>query len=108
MELQREPLGGEKGRATDGEYTLELAPQRFSANPVGVPRERPLPRCRVLARLEAVLREETANQRWYRESISPSVLLRDGGFYFARSAKFMIAEQERLPCRFTKNWLPVA
>ena len=30
MVLQREPLAGEKGRATDGEYTLELAPQRFS------------------------------------------------------------------------------
>ena len=36
--------------------------------PVGVLRKRPLPRRRVLARHEAVLREEAANQRWYRES----------------------------------------
>ena len=31
---------------------------------------------------------------------------RDGGFNFAPFGKFLIAEQERLPCRFTKNWLP--
>ena len=29
MALQREPLGGEKGRAAGGEYTLELAPQQL-------------------------------------------------------------------------------
>ena len=33
MALPREPLGGEKGRATDGEYTLELAPQRLFPKP---------------------------------------------------------------------------
>ena len=61
------PRFGARGRANGGEYTLELAPQRpFS--PVGVLRKRPLPRRRVLARHEAVLREEAANQRWYRES----------------------------------------
>ena len=54
MALPREPLGGEKGRATDGEYTLELAPQRFIQNPVGVLRERPLTRGSVLALHEAV------------------------------------------------------
>ena len=53
MALPREPLGGEKGRATDGEYTLELAPQRLFC-PVGVLRERPLPRGSVLALHEAV------------------------------------------------------
>ena len=74
MALPREPLDGGKGRATDGEYTLELAPQRpFEKGPVGVLRERPLPRGSVLALHEAVSREGAANQRWYRESISPSV-----------------------------------
>ena len=81
MALPREPLGGEKGRATDGEYTLELAPQRFIQNPVGVLRERPLTRGSVLALHEAVSREGTANQRWYRESISPSVPAGTGAFY---------------------------
>ena len=81
MALPREPLGGEKGRATDGEYTLELAPQRSYQDSVGVLRERPLPRGSVLALREAVYREETANQRWYRESISPSVPAGTGAFY---------------------------
>ena len=55
MALPREPLIGEKGRAADGEYTLELAPQRpFEKGPVGVLRERPLPRGSVLALHEAV------------------------------------------------------
>ena len=80
MALPREPLGGEKGRATDGEYTLELAPQRLFCS-VGVLRERPLPRGSVLALHEAVFREGTANQRWYRESISPSVPAGTGAFY---------------------------
>ena len=31
MALQRESLGGEKGGAAGGEYTLELAPQRLTA-----------------------------------------------------------------------------
>ena len=48
------PRIGERGRAADGEYTLELAPQRPLWDLVGVLRERPLPRRRVLARLEAV------------------------------------------------------
>ena len=81
MALPREPLDGGKGRATDGEYTLELAPQRFIQNPVGVLRERPLTRGSVLALHEAVFREGTANQRWYRESISPSVPAGTGAFY---------------------------
>ena len=53
MALPREPLVGEKGRATDGEYTLELAPQRSYQDSVGVLRERPLPRGSVLALHEA-------------------------------------------------------
>ena len=72
MALPREPLDGGKGRATDGAYTLELAPQRLFCS-VGVLRERPLPRGSVLALHEAVSREGTANQRWYREMFSPSV-----------------------------------
>ena len=52
--LHREPLDGEKGRADGGEYTLELAPQQRQVRSVGVFRERPLPRCRVMARREAV------------------------------------------------------
>ena len=81
MALPREPLGGEKGRATDGEYTLELAPQRFIQNPVGVLRERPFPRGSVLALHEAVSREGTANQRWYREMFSPSVPMGRRAFF---------------------------
>ena len=77
--LQREPLDGEKGRADGGEYTLELAPQR-PTGPVGVLRERPLPRRRVMARHEAGFREKPANQRWYREVRSPSVPDGTGAF----------------------------
>lgn len=78
------PWFGEKGRGQSGEYPLELAPQRLFG-PVGVLRVRPLSRRRVLARPEAALREETANQRWYREACSPSVPCRDGGVFYARS-----------------------
>ena len=85
MALCRESLVGEKGRGPDGEYTLELAPQQRQVRSVGVFRERPLPRRRVLARPEAALREEAANQRWYREACSPSVPCRDGGVFYARS-----------------------
>lgn len=82
--LQREPPVGGRGRGPGGEYPLELAPQRHFGS-VGVLRVRPLSRRRVLARPEAALREEAANQRWYREACSPSVPCRDGGVFYARS-----------------------
>lgn len=94
--LQREPLVGEKGRADGGEYTLELAPQRPTGQ-VGVLRERPLLRGRVLARREAVLREETANQRWYREICSPSVPDGTGAFLLRGSSRFR--PERRVPLR---------
>ena len=70
--LQREPLVGEKGRADGGEYTLELAPQR-PMGPVGVLRERPLPRGRVLARREAVLARGRRSRGGTANDHSPSV-----------------------------------
>ena len=42
-------------------------PNGHAKDPVGVLRERPLPRRSVLALHEAVSREGAANQRWYRE-----------------------------------------
>ena len=55
-----------------GERTAANTPWSWHPNgpqaQYGVLRKRPLPRRRVLARHEAVLREEAANQRWYRES----------------------------------------
>ena len=79
--LPREPLDGEKGRGTPAEYTAELVPQRSDEGSVGVSRVRPLPRGSVLALHEAADREGAANQRWYRESISPSVPAGTGAFY---------------------------
>ena len=60
------PWFGEKGRGQNGEYPLELAPQR----PFWLSRRAPeapviAPPCVGTAR--GHLREEAANQRWYRE-----------------------------------------
>ena len=67
------------------EYTAEPAPEPLK-NAVGVLRERPLPRCRVLTRREAVPLG-MANQRWYREVFSPSVPTGTGGFFTDRPAE---------------------
>ena len=87
MALPREPLGGEKGRATDGEYTLELAPQRFIQNPVGVLRERPLPRGSVLALHEAVSARGRRTRGGTAKAFRPLSQSRDEGFYFAPFGK---------------------
>ena len=87
MTLQREPLDGEKRRVAGGEYTSELAPERFFLeNLVGVLRVRPLPRGSVMALHEAAFvrgrrtRGGTANVF----ALCPT---RDGAFYFARFGK---------------------
>lgn len=80
MALQREPLGGEKGRAAGGEYALELAPQRPSG-PVGVLRERPLPRGSVLALREAPF-ARTARTRGGTANIRPLSRPGTGAFLF--------------------------
>ena len=77
--LHREPLDGEKGRADGGEYTLELAPQR-PFGPVGVLRERPLPRGRVLARREADLVRGRRSRGGTANANSPSVPTGTEGF----------------------------
>ena len=77
--LHREPLDGEKGRADGGEYTLELAPQRLMC-PVGVLRERPLPRGRVLARREADLARGRRSRGGTANANSPSVPYGTEGF----------------------------
>ena len=82
LDLQREPLGGEKGRGQSVEYTVEPAPERFF-NSVDVLRVRPLTRRGVMALQEAVFvrkrrtRGGTANVF----ALCPD---RDGAFYFVR------------------------
>lgn len=73
------PRAGERGRVACGEYTFEPTPER-EKSPVGTFRERPLQRGSVFALREASVREEDANQRWYR-AYSPSVPARDGGLF---------------------------
>ncbi|BCK85841.1 hypothetical protein MM59RIKEN_31600 (plasmid) [Pusillibacter faecalis] len=80
MALCRESLVGEKGRGPDGEYTLELAPQQRQVRSVGVFRERPLPRRRVLARPEAAIVRERRSRGGTANANSPSVPHRDRGF----------------------------
>ena len=74
------PWFGEKGRGPDGEYTLELAPQQRQVRSVGVFRERPLPRRRVLARPEAAIVRERRSRGGTANANSPSVPHRDRGF----------------------------
>ena len=81
-DLQREPLGGEKGRGLPVEYTVEPAPERL-LNPVDVLRVRPLTRRRLLERHEAAF----ARKRRTRGGTANVFALcpdRDGAFYFVR------------------------
>ncbi len=65
--LKREPLGGEKRRAAGGEYTLELTPKRPLFGPSRRVPAAPVTAQECVELREAVYREGTANQRWYRE-----------------------------------------
>ena len=65
-----------------GEDSRRTTPRSWHPNgfgSVGVLRVRPLPRGRVNARREAPIREEKANQRWYRDR-SPSARKSRGRF----------------------------
>ncbi len=53
-------------------------------------RERPLSRRRVLARHEAVFREEAVNQRWYREPVFALCPGRDGGVFYPVSTHIFV------------------
>ena len=102
------PWFGEKGRAADGEYTLELAPQR-PLGPVGVLRERPLPRRRVLARPEAAFAREAANQRWYRErpfALCPRPGRRAFCHPLLAGGSVQYEQRRDQRCRSTKNSRP--
>ena len=78
---QENPWLVKRGERQTANTPWSWHPNGFFQSPVGVLRERPLPRGSVLALHEAVFREGTANQRWYRESISPSVPAGTGAFY---------------------------
>ena len=91
--MPREPLAGGKGKRTPAEYTVELTPKQRLDRSVGVFRERPLPRGSVLALHEAVFREGTANQRWYREEVRPLSLPGRRIFLFC-SAKIILNRRD--------------